>query len=109
MADPHPRKGMPSVDYAAFRERFLELFYDPRFDDVRGEIEQSIKIAWQNLEDERKAPRTRKAGSGYVDPDYDPALFEETRNVARTVIQAVQRYRAGEKEPGSNLNDPRPK
>jgi multimeric flavodoxin WrbA len=83
MAESHPRKGMPSVkiDYAAFRERFLERFHDPRFDDLRGEIEQSIKIAWQNLEDERKAPRTRKAGEDYADPDYDLSVeWSETRD-----------------------------
>jgi multimeric flavodoxin WrbA len=53
---------------------------------------------------------------GYFEPysqshdalDRDTALFEEVRNAALTLIEAVKRYRAGMREAGSRLTEPRP-
>ena len=55
---------------------------------------------------------------GYMEPyatshdalDKDTALHEETRNAARSLIQAVKNIRSCElKQPDQNLRDPRPK
>jgi hypothetical protein len=73
---PEPRKGMPShkLDEAAFHERFLEPFKDPAFDPHRAALGQIAKAAFDGYVQERKSPITRKAGSGYADPDYDLAV-----------------------------------
>jgi hypothetical protein len=41
--------------------------------------------------------------------DRDDAIFEETRNAARVLVQAVTNLRAGVRPPDQNLVDPRPK
>jgi multimeric flavodoxin WrbA len=54
---------------------------------------------------------------GYYEPyatshdalDRDDELFEEVRNAALTLTEAVARLRRGDKPPGSDLNEPRPK
>jgi len=54
---------------------------------------------------------------GYFDPyatshealDRDHAIMEETRNAARTLMEAVREMRKGNKEPGSDLPEVRPK
>ena len=71
---PEPRKGMPDVhlDEAAFRERFLQQFADPRFAERARRRSTAIAgIAFRNYDDGRKAPNSRPAGPGYADPDYD--------------------------------------
>ena len=70
---PTPRKEMPSVELseAEFLERYRQQFVDPAFDAVRSEIERVASIAWDGYSSSRKAPRTRKAGPGFADPDYD--------------------------------------
>jgi multimeric flavodoxin WrbA len=67
------RKGMPDphLDRVEFRARFFALFYDPSFDAMRAELERACDIAWDAYQDKRKAPRTRKAGAEFADPDYD--------------------------------------
>jgi multimeric flavodoxin WrbA len=47
--------------------------------------------------------------TSHADLDGDEALFVEVRHAAVTLGEAVRRYRAGERAPGSNLSDPRPK
>jgi multimeric flavodoxin WrbA len=47
--------------------------------------------------------------SSHADLDAETALFEEVRNAARTLIEAVARYRTGERPAGSVLHAPRPK
>src|SRR5215213_6851356 len=57
-----------------FSVRFRNSFRDPAFDaeaDALGRLEE---IAWQAYSEGRKAPRTRKAGPGYADPDYDLSI-----------------------------------
>jgi len=67
------RKGMPSVALtkAEFTARARERFFDPAFDPLQAEIGKIIAAAWDGYHGYRKAPRTRKAGRGYADPDYD--------------------------------------
>src|SRR5438067_2502940 len=71
-----PREGMPSpqLDEAEFKRRFLGQFSDPGFDALATELARVGDAAWDAYINSRKAPRTRKAGAGYADPDYDLAL-----------------------------------
>jgi multimeric flavodoxin WrbA len=67
------RKEMPDVHLSReqFARRMQELFYDPAFDSLKGEIDKIVEVAWQAYDKYRKAPRTQKAGAGYADPNYD--------------------------------------
>src|SRR4051794_12168474 len=73
---PDPRKGMPSpqLDETEFRKRFLSTFQDHAFDPLKSELDKVAGAAWDGYSNSRKSPRTRKAGPGYADPDYDLAL-----------------------------------
>src|SRR5262249_58059439 len=68
-----PRKGMPSprLNEAEFRQRFLGQFQDPAFESVASELDKIAGVAWDAYEHSRKAPRTRKAGNEFADPNYD--------------------------------------
>jgi hypothetical protein len=54
---------------------------------------------------------------GYYEPyatshdalDRDTALFEEVRNAARSLVNAVRMIRQGRREPDADLHPPRPK
>lgn len=86
-----PRKGMPSprLDEAEFKRRFRGQFSDPAFDALTAELERIADAAWHAYADSRKAPRTRKAGSGFADPDYDLAA---DWIAAAAIASAQQRY-----------------
>jgi multimeric flavodoxin WrbA len=73
---PEPRKGMPSprLDEATFKRRFLARYIDPAFEGLGAELEAVAAAAWDAYAHQRKAPRTRSAGEGYADPDYELAL-----------------------------------
>jgi multimeric flavodoxin WrbA len=73
---PAPRKGMPPVklDEAEFKRRFLAQYPDPAFDGLQVELERIADAAWDGYSNSRKSPRTRKAGAGFDDPDYDLAV-----------------------------------
>jgi len=57
-----------------FSVRFHNSFRDPAFEAESAALGRLEEIAWQAYSDGRKAPRTRKAGPGYADPDYDLSL-----------------------------------
>src|SRR6185436_2136002 len=69
-----PRKGqaphwpMPREE---FRQRFNANYYDPAFDKEREAIARIEAIAWDGYKEDRKAPKTAKAGEGFADPDYE--------------------------------------
>ncbi|MDG3439410.1 flavodoxin family protein [Nitrospirillum amazonense] len=91
MPDPtQPRKGTPSplLDEGEFRRRFLAPFQDPAFDALSGELDRVAAAAWDAYSHHRKSPRTRKAGPGFHDPDYDLAV---DWIAASDAIQAAQR------------------
>lgn len=54
-----------------FGERFRMHFFDPAFDGEAEGIARLEAIAWKAYEEGRKAPRTRRAGEGFADPDYE--------------------------------------
>ena len=82
MAEIKVRKGMPSVqlDRAEFKKRFIEKFYDPDFKPLMSELDKIADTAWITYDEYHKSPRTRKAGPGFADPDFDLAIeWLETR------------------------------
>ena len=90
MAKIDVRKGMPSVqlDKREFKKRFQARFYDPIFEPLQSEIDKIADAAWIAYDEYHKTPRTRKAGKGFADPNYEPAIeWLETR----ANIQAAER------------------
>jgi len=73
---PEARKGTPdpTLDQAEFRKRFLQQFQDPAFEPLEDELRRIADAAWDAYSHHRKSPRTRKAGPGFADPDYDLAV-----------------------------------
>jgi multimeric flavodoxin WrbA len=74
--DLDPRKGSPSprLDEAEFKRRFLNQYKDAAFEPLSEELSKIADAAWDAYYNSRKSPRTRKAGEGFADPDYDLSL-----------------------------------
>ena len=70
------RKGQAPapLDRAEFHRRFSLRFYDPAFAPEAEAIERLEQIAWDALQDGRKAPVTKKAGRGFADPAYEVSV-----------------------------------
>jgi multimeric flavodoxin WrbA len=87
------RKGMPSVALtkAEFAERFKARFYDPIVAAHDKEIETLLPEAWTSYHDSHKSPRTRKAGKGFADPNYDISV--EWLAARRAIKAAGQEHR----------------
>jgi multimeric flavodoxin WrbA len=76
------RKGQGDVKLTreAFERRLRERFYDPEFAKVERQIADVIDVAWKAYDEYHKSPRTRKAGPGFANPDFDlPIEWLETR------------------------------
>ena len=73
VVSPVVRKGQGDVKLsrAEFERRLGERFYDPVFDAVRGEIDRVMDVAWASYDEYHKSPRTRKAGPGFADPEFE--------------------------------------
>lgn len=86
---PAPRKGMPSprLDEAEFKRRFLARFIDPAFEPLSAELAAVAHAAWDAYANHRKAPRTRAAGPGFADPEYELSMDWLS---ARAAIAAAQ-------------------
>lgn len=98
MPRPQVRKGMPSVQLTKdeFARRVHERFYDPTFSSVAAEIDRVIEVAWKNYSEYHRSPQTRRAGSGFRDPDFAlPLEWLETR-------KAIQEAEKRQKNPKSN-------
>ncbi|MBC7989982.1 MAG: NADPH-dependent FMN reductase, partial [Luteimonas sp.] len=61
----------PPLTREQFQERFNVRFYDPVFDAERDAIARLEVIAWEALQEGRKAPITRLAGAEFSDPTYE--------------------------------------
>jgi hypothetical protein len=59
---------------AQFHERFQVRFYDPAFEGEREAIARLETIAWEALQEGRKAPITRPAGRGFADHTYEVSV-----------------------------------
>ncbi|MEX2297871.1 MAG: NADPH-dependent FMN reductase, partial [Dongiaceae bacterium] len=66
-----------------------ERFYDPAFDAVDSDIERIIETAWNAYDEYRKSPRTRRAGRGFAEPDYELSI---------EWLEARRQIRAAERE-----------
>jgi multimeric flavodoxin WrbA len=92
-ATPQVRKGQDGsrLTREQFAARFRERFYDPAFDALQPEIERLLAVAWDGYENSRKSPRTRKAGPGFADPDYELSI--EWLGARDAVLAAERRQR----------------
>jgi multimeric flavodoxin WrbA len=101
-AVPEVRKGQGDVKLtrAEFAARLGERFYDPAFDPVRAEIDRVIDVAWESYDEYRKSPRTRKAGPGFADPDFELPI---EWLAARDAVIAAQERHADPARPGRVL------
>ena len=66
------RKGQapPPLTREQFHERYQRRFFDPAYGVESEAISRLEEIAWQALQDGRKAPHTVPAGSEFSDPTY---------------------------------------
>jgi hypothetical protein len=71
--DPLVRKGQGEVKLSReeFERRLRERFYDPPFNSIGDAVDRVVDVAWDAYREYRKSPRTRKAGPGFADPDYE--------------------------------------
>jgi multimeric flavodoxin WrbA len=67
-------QGADTLPHDEFVRRAREKFYDPAFDSKQAEVDALIEVEWQDYSASRKSPRTRKAGPGFADPDYDLSI-----------------------------------
>jgi multimeric flavodoxin WrbA len=77
------RKGQGDVKLTReeFERRLRERFYDPEFAQIERQIADVIDVAWKAYDEYHKSPRTRKAGAGFANPDFDlPIEWLETRD-----------------------------
>ena len=90
MARVDVRRGMPSVELPRdeFEKRFHSRFADPAFRPLQREIDAIVVAAWDGYRNSRKAPVTRKAGTGFADPDYEISV---DWLAAREAVLAAQR------------------
>lgn len=88
------RKGMPSreIDRETFQARYKSAFVDSAFSSLQAQIDSLAAAAWDAYSHGRKAPRTRRAGPGFFDPEYEIAVDWLQTRAAIDVAQ--QRYDA---------------
>jgi multimeric flavodoxin WrbA len=91
-----PRKGQ-APDFLPrdeFAKRFRQSFHDPAFDAEKDALDRIEKIAWGAYKDERKSPRTEKAGPGFKDPQYDLSVEWAATRRRLQAAEAVQKSAA---------------
>ena len=81
-------QGSTKLTREEFARRFRQRFHDPAFEGVAYEVEQVLDVAWTAYHEYRKSPRTRKAGPGNADPDFEQPV---EWLAARDAIHAAQR------------------
>lgn len=81
MAEVRTGQGDVKLTREEFERRLRERFYDPAFDAVQDELDRVVAIAWDSYDKYRRSPRTRKAGPGFADPDFElPVEWLEARD-----------------------------
>ena len=70
------RKGQAPAELtrSEFSERFNVRFYDPAYESEREAIARLEAIAWDAVQEGRKAPITKPAGRGFKDPSYEASV-----------------------------------
>ena len=69
-----------------FHERYQLGFYDPAFADEHEAIARLEEIAWQAMQEGRKAPITRAAGRGFADPTYQISVQFRFNGLTRASV-----------------------
>jgi multimeric flavodoxin WrbA len=91
MDKPAVRTGQGDVKLsrAEFERRLRERFFDPAFDATGRQLQDIVEVAWRNYDEYHKSPRTRRAGPGFADPDFElPIEWLETRDRIRAAQEA---------------------
>ena len=86
------RKGQGDVKLTRgeFERRLRDRFADPAFESLEPQVSEVIETAWSAYDEYRKSPRTRRAGAGFADPEFElPIEWLETRER----IQQAERER----------------
>jgi multimeric flavodoxin WrbA len=86
------RKGQGDVKLTReeFERRLRDRFYDPEFETVDRQMADVIAVAWKAYDEYHKSPRTRKAGPGFADPEFElPIEWLETR---QRILQAAREH-----------------
>src|SRR5438270_9796603 len=93
------RKGMPTVQLSReeFGRRYRSRFADPVFEPLRRELDAIVDAAWDGYVNSRKAPLTRKAGSGFADPEYrseehTSELQSQSNLVCRLLLEKKKKH-----------------
>jgi multimeric flavodoxin WrbA len=84
----------PSLTRAQFQQHFQLRFYDPAFAVEQEAIARLEAIAWDALQEGRKAPITRPAGRGFADPTY--AISLQWLDTRKRLKAAQKRWSAAE-------------
>ena len=87
------RKGQGDVKLTReeFERRLRGRFYDPIFANVERQISEIVDVAWTAYDDYHKSPRTRKAGPGFADPEFElPIEWLDARD---RVLEAEREHR----------------
>jgi multimeric flavodoxin WrbA len=92
METPAVRKGQGDVKLTReqFERRFRERFYDPAFDAVQLQLAAVIDVAWKTYDEYHKSPRTRKAGPGFANPEFE--LASEWLEARERVLAAQREH-----------------
>jgi multimeric flavodoxin WrbA len=90
------REGQTDVklDREEFRARYRARFQDPTFEEVEPALAELEERAWTAYDEYRKSPRTRPAGDGFADPEFDAPV--EWLAAREAVLAAQQRHDAAE-------------
>jgi multimeric flavodoxin WrbA len=92
MTEVDVRKGMPPARLAReeFEKRYRSRFADPAFAPLERELAAIVAAAWDAYSHSRKSPLTRRAGSGFADPDYEISV--DWLAAREAIMQAQQRH-----------------
>ena len=95
---PEVRKGQTDValDFEEFAARFRARFFDPAFDAHDAALDALTRTAWKAYDDYRRHPRTRKAGPGFADPEFELSI--EWLEARDRIEQAALRQRAATRD-----------
>lgn len=93
MFGPKARHEMPArkLDRAAFVARFQHQFQGDAFATLGPELDRMAEAAWTEYDAGNKAPRTRKAGPGFANPDHD--LSVDWLEARAAIDRAAERHR----------------
>ncbi|AMA58672.1 flavodoxin family protein [Bradyrhizobium sp. CCGE-LA001] len=99
MTEADVRKGMPPVKLSReeFERRYRSGFVDPAFAPLQRELDAIVGAAWDAYSHSRKAPKTRKAGPGFADPDYDIAI--DWLDARARILEAQRRHDDADETP----------